>query len=252
MRYDFSVQARPDEYSEYFAARRPSSVGERIHRFWNRRMLTLAGRFIPGLASASILEVGPGLGFFAGVCRERKLRWRGVEMNHAQAQALQAQGFEVDAGAIPPFPPGPPVDVIWMSHVLEHAPGYRDAFAMVSAAKERLEPGGRLVVIGPDVLSWRGEFWNCDWTHGFPTSLRRVEQLFGEAGLRVETARHHTATVATRGVATLLGWILAAVPHNLLDALFTRLTGRTFAYAFMVLFGWRQILVVGRKPLTVS
>lgn len=238
---------RDTEYREYFASRRPSRFGERVHRAWNRNLFSLASRFLPELAHSALLEVGPGLGFFGRVCLERGVRYSALEMNAAQAEVLKKSGFDAQAAAIPPFPPGPPVQVIWMSHVLEHAPSYRDAFGMVSGALARLSPGGHLVVIGPDVLSWRGEFWNCDWTHGFPTSLRRVQQLFGEAGFSIVAARHH-AFFVDGALAEVAAALARLIPYRLLDAVLERVTGRSFAYAFMVLFGWRQILVIGRKP----
>jgi hypothetical protein len=168
-------------------------------------------------------------------------------MNALQAAELRRQGFDVQAAAVPPLPPGPAVGVVWMSHMLEHAPTYRDARAIVAAAAERLAHGGHLVVIGPDVLSSRGGFWDSDWSHGFPTSLRRVAQLLGEAGLQVVAKRHHTLTV-DGAWATVLSGLLRLVPCRLLDAALERLTGRPLAYSFMTLLGWRQIFVVGRKP----
>jgi hypothetical protein len=238
---------RASEYREYFASRRPSKFGERVHRAWNRSMFALVSRFLPGLSASALLEVGPGLGFFGRVCLERGVRYSALEMNAAQADALRTSGLDAQACAVPPFPPGPAVQVIWMSHVLEHAATVRDAFGMVSGAFERLDPGGHLVVIAPDVLSWRGEFWSCDWTHGFPTSLRRVRQLLGEAGFEIAEARHHACFV-DGALAELVAPLARLIPYRLLDAVFERVAGRSFAYAFMVLFGWRQILVIGRKP----
>lgn len=239
---------RSDSYREYYESRKPTNFGEKVLRHWHAKMYALAAKHIPGLHAKTVLEVGAGWGFFADACRARGTRYLGMEMNAAQAKALSAKGHEVVAGAVPPFPSGDPVQVIWMSHVLEHATTYLHAAQMVAAARDRLDRGGYLVVIGPDVKSWGAEFWNCDWSHGFPTTVHRVEQLMRESGFEIADARHHTATFGNPVMQFLATNTFRLVPYNVVDGLLGMATGRTFAYSFMAVFGWRQIFVVGRKP----
>jgi SAM-dependent methyltransferase len=242
------VEASPLEYREYFASRRPSSFGERVLRSWHRRLLRLAIRFLPELPQSRVVEVGAGWGFFAEACRERGIPYEGIELDAQQAGALRAAGFDVRAGAVPPFPEGGAAQVVWMSHVLEHALDHRHAMAMVRSAFERLDPGGALVVIGPDVLAWGTEFWNCDWSHGYPTSRRRVEQLMAEAGFVRVASRSHVATLDQPVLVPLLALLFRMVPYRLIDAILLRTIGRDFAYSFMGVYGWKQILVIGRRP----
>jgi hypothetical protein len=167
-------------------------------------------------------------------------------MNAAQAERLRSSGFDVVTAALPPAPPGPPVATVWMSHVLEHARDPGEALAMVRAAASRLAPGGRLVVIGPDVAYWREQFHAIDWSHGYPTERRRVGQLLSEAGLEVEVSRGHVAGTSSRWLVPLLGALFALVPVRAADALFEAVTGRPLASSLMSVVGWRQLLVVGR------
>ena len=207
-------------------------------------MAQLAERHIGPLAGRSVLEVGAGWGFFGDACRALGATYEGLEMNADQAQRLRARGLNVAVGAIPPYPDGDPVDVIWMSHVLEHASSYLEAREFIAGALARLAPGGRLVVIAPDILSWRQEFWNVDWSHGFPTSLRRVSQLLEDCGYRVVAAEHHAgARTGISGAALAL--LFRLIPYRVLDRLALRLAGRPLAHSFMGVFGWRQILVIG-------
>lgn len=149
-------------------------------------MLAIAESLIPDLRKQHILEVGPAFGYFAAACRKRGLKYSGIEMNEAQAERLRAKGFDVGCSCIPPFPPdGKDIHLIWISHVLEHAQSPLEAREMVLAAFNRLPPNGYLVVISPDFLSWKMNFWDADWSHGYPTTLQRVSQLFTEAGFRL-------------------------------------------------------------------
>ena len=240
---------RSVEYGEYYeGTRRPTGFGRRVLSFWHRRMLAVATHDLGSLRGRQVVEVGAGWGFFGNACLTAGVPYRGIEMNAAQAAVLRAAGLTVDAGAIPPFPVGLTADVVWLSHVLEHARDYQHAKAMLQACLETLTPGGHVVVIGPDLLSWREHFWDVDWSHGFPTTVQRVAQLMRDTGFSVTAARHHTATLTNPFLVWLVTGILALVPFRFIDAGLERLTGRTFAQSFMAVFGWRQILVIGQKP----
>jgi SAM-dependent methyltransferase len=242
------ANARKSHYDEYATSREPSGMGKKVHAFWHRRMFAMAETVIPSLAGMSVLEIGVGFGFFARHAIGRGCRYSGIELNEKLAERLRSEGVDVVCTAVPPIPPGEMVDVIWMSHVLEHAPTYLDARAMLAEAYERIVPGGYIVLIAPDYLSWRGEFWGCDWSHGFPTTLNRCTEILQDVGYSVVTAKHHTATVFQPVVAFAAAEVFGLLPYRLLDLLLEKLAGRRLAYAFMGLFGWRQVFIVARKP----
>jgi SAM-dependent methyltransferase len=210
-------------------------------------MLDQAEKVIPVARGCAILELGPGLGTFGEICKNRGYPYSGVEMNERQALKLKAQGLDVVSGSIPPIPDGKPVQIIWMSHFLEHAATFLEARQMVEGAYRRLEEGGYVVIISPDCYSWKNHFYDVDWSHGYPTTLKRTEQLLQEAGFTIFYSRHHTATFFHPFGVFLLGGVFRILPVKLLDVLAERFTGRPLVRAFMVLLGWRQIFVVGRK-----
>lgn len=241
-------QSKADHYQEHYRSRMIAGFATKYIFTWHRRMLDFARRKIAGMSTADVLEVGAGWGFFAEACRQRHIAYSGLEMNACQAESLREQGYDVTASAIPPFPPGPPVDVIWMSHVLEHAANYTEARDMLTAIRSRLEPGGHLVVICPDLKSWKFEFWGVDWSHGFPTTLRRLRQIFDETGFKVVDARYHVASCTQPVLVWLLTRLFSLIPVAFLDFFFEKFLGRSFCYSFMGVFGWRQLLVIGQKP----
>lgn len=236
------------DYAEYFTARKPTINSIRSQYFWSQRMLKIARRYIPQLGDKTILEIGPGHGIFAAVCEQHKIAYQGLEMNVEQAAMLKAAGHKVLPAKIPPIPEGGAVQLIWLSHVLEHANDYHEAKAMLAACQQRLDAGGYIIIIGPDVLHWKENFWSMDWSHGFPTSVPRVEQLLNETGFIPFKSMHHTFTLTNPLLAWAISWTFRLfLPINLLDYFCKKWNGRRFAHAFMSIFGWRQIYVIGHK-----
>jgi hypothetical protein len=235
-------------YSEYFETRKPAAFSEKFLIWWHERMLKLALKFIPDLHKKRLLEIGAAHGFFAKACKKNQITYSGHEMNVEQASLLKKSGFDVTPAMIPPIPQGKPAQVIWMSHVLEHATTFAEARQMLLACHERLDENGYVVIIAPDIYHWKEEFWSLDWSHGFPTSIPRVQQLLHEAGFSVTKTMHHTMGVSNPFLAWLFSHTFRLfLPFNLINMISKKLNGRTFGYSFMSVFGWRQIYLIGHK-----
>ena len=135
--------------------------------------------------------------------------------------------------------------VLQLSHVLEHSLTWLAAREMISTSKELLTENGFLVVVGPDALSWKKEFWNVDWSHGYPTSVRNISQLCSDVGFTDIEAKHHR-NGSTNIFIRVVFCILAKAPHRLIDRIVTptryRL-GDGFTYSWKAVFGWRQIFI---------
>ena len=145
-------------------------------------------------------------------------------------------------------------DMVWMSHVLEHSPSWLEARSMVDAARSLLKGGGVLVVVSPDLLSWRHQFWNVDATHGYPTTLRNVVQLLGDVGLVEVLARHHRSA-SFNPLIRALTRLVCLLPHRLIDPILDRdryQRGEGYLSSWKALFGWRQIFVIGTEPANVA
>jgi hypothetical protein len=139
--------------------------------------------------------------------------------------------------------------VLQLSHVLEHSLTWLAAREMISTSKELLTENGFLVVVGPDALSWKKEFWNVDWSHGYPTTVRNVSQLFNDVGLFQISANHHRNGSFNLLVQVIFA-LLSKIPHRIVDRVLTpsrSKIGDGFLYSWKAIFGWRQILVIGRK-----
>lgn len=180
---------------------------------------------------------------------KKNIIYYGHEMNSDQAALLQQAGYRVTAVTVPPIPKGKPVQLIWLSHVLEHSSSYIKAKQMLLACYNRLDNGGYVVIIAPDIHHWKEYFWSADWSHGFPTSMPRVEQLLNETGFSVYRTMHHTCTTTN----SFFAWFLSLffrifIPINFFDYIFKCFFKKTFCHSFLYIFGLRQIYVIGKKP----
>jgi len=198
----------------------------------------------------SILEIGPGHSFFAEICVEAGHQYEFEDSSEAVTSDLLSRNFVgrlIDPQRLPVDPKD--FEVIWLSHVLEHCPTWHDARRMLGSLSQRLIEGGEIVVIGPDALSWRNNFWNSDFSHGYPTTLRNVAQLLDDIGLEVVFASTHRGGFF-RTSEKMIFAILTLIPHRVFDKLlrvkrFGVSDGLVMSWKTM--FGWRQIAVIGRR-----
>ncbi len=208
------------EKYKYFAELDITPVGEWIVKRHNRFVLDLIHRWCKQ-RPLSIFEIGPGHGWFAIACRDQGYAYYAIEQNEAMAERLRGQGFQVNVGSVPPFPEGEETDIIVMQHVLEHMHNAEEALALIYECRRRLKPDGILVVCCPDITIMKEEFYDCDYTHAFPTSERRLRQMFHDAGL----------TIVEAGVRNFLfgsKWLLRV------QAFFTRLA---YSSGALLIFG---------------
>lgn len=234
-------------YAE-FASNKPSKIGLRALRFQQSRLLKTV--IAKSGEVNSVLEIGPGWGAFATLCRDLGVKYEFIDNSPAISDLMFANGFVGLCGTTDQLQTIQ-ASTIYMSHVLEHSPTWSEARNMLSHLSAIAQDGTRIVIIGPDFLSWRAEFFNVDSTHGYPTTLRNVVQLVQDVGLTVSFAHHHRLA-STNAFVRLLAVILLSVPWNLMDVAFgiRKDDGRRgLFYNFKVNFLLRQICVVACKPL---
>ncbi len=239
-------EVRKKEYYNNWANNKPVEFSLPLFNFYHNRMLHKAKKEIGNLNSLKILEAGVGFGYFAKTARKSGYKYLGIEMNEKLANNLKKEGFDIVCKTVPPFPDNNEIGVIWLSHILEHCSTYLEARDFIEKAYSSLKPGGYIVIISPDILSWKEKFWD-DWSHGFPTTLKRCSQILNDTGFSVIFEGYHTATIFQPQLQFAVNLITHLIPYRLLDIIIKPFTNHPLFFSFMTLLGWRQIYLIGKK-----
>jgi SAM-dependent methyltransferase len=134
----------------------------------------------------TILEIGPGDGYIADLAAARHHQYFAIEASETIAASLRNRGYRVHQGFVPPLPPEPEaIDACFALHVIEHMQTAQAAVEFVTAIRDRMRPGGTLVIATPDFARWKTHFYDSDYTHVLPFTARRLRQLLQAADMSV-------------------------------------------------------------------
>lgn len=171
-------------YYDHYTSRPRNGLGVRTKLYQARRMFELGVPSDKG--RSTVLEIGPGDGYIAELARHDH-DYFAVEASRTIAESLRSRGIRVHEGFVPPLPDEPrSIDACFALHVIEHLPSPEAAVKFVRAVRERLSPGGRLVIATPDFTRWGIHFYDCDHTHVLPFTARSLRSLLAEAGMKVK------------------------------------------------------------------
>ena len=230
-------------FSHFSRGDKPTKTGAWLSSLFARRLFSCARP----RSGASLLEIGPGRGDFARLCIEKGLEYTAVEANHEMAESLRARGARVIHAMVPPLPPlDSRFDSVVMINVMEHMNGMRDALEITRQIKNVLNPGGKLLICAPDYLNWRLHFFNCDFSHNYITTRRRLAQLLLNAGLTNVKSRYVGALLS--GFACLpTTALLSRLPFGILSAAFpdNKLLYKLYKGQLTFL---RKVLIVADNP----
>jgi SAM-dependent methyltransferase len=198
-------------------------------RLWKANIDGFFHRYVP--AGGTVVDLGAGYcDFINQVTAARRIA---VDLNPETARAA-APGVEVHHAPLERLgdvvEPGS-VDLAFASNVFEHLRGPDALIEVLSAVRRALKPGGRLVVMQPNVRCTGAAFWDF-FDHTLPLTEKGMCEAFGVAGLEVTECRARFLPYTTKSFLpkwpVLVRIYLALPPLHLL-------------------FG-KQMLVVGRRP----
>lgn len=226
-------------FYDYYDDLQATGVGRAWARSQARNVLGRLRSLAPG--ARTVLEIGPGHGSFAEACAAMGLCYTALDINLRLLRSLQVGGHTGVRAMAPslPFATGY-YDIAFASHVIEHSATYREALAFATELGRVVAPGGLVALVAPDYLALGDDYWNCDYSHGFVTTRRRLRQLLRDAGLTVCSASYVWGPLqgfrgaiagATIG-SSLAGAVARAVPGRVGERLYkARLT---FARAIFI------------------
>lgn len=175
-------------FYDNFASNEPIGLGMKIAMAETRAMWKYILKYLPPQAvSYPVLEVGPGRGTVAQVLKESSpyLRYVGVDANYRLLKNLP-QGVDAVTSWVPPLPfRNESFSVCFASHVLEHMPTYLQAINFLAEMRRAVAVEGLVCLRTPDFRASERHFWNVDYSHAFPTTPRRLVQMYMDVGLEV-------------------------------------------------------------------
>jgi SAM-dependent methyltransferase len=223
-------------------AQQPTGLGLRLARRAFERMLAFAA-VTPG---SSILEIGPGRGEFAELCLAQKMEYHAIEPNAGLADSLRHKGAKVVCARVPPLPAlDRKFDLVVMVNVMEHMNGLEQALDTACQVRQVLNPGGKFLIHSPDYLSWRGHFFNCDFSHNYVTTRRRLDQLLVNAGYS-GTRSCYMSGPFQGPAAVIVSALASRLPFGALEAIFPRCPVCSRFYKLQLTLS-RRVLMVGLK-----
>ncbi len=147
--------------------------------------------WLPDNLKSSVLEIGCGSGMFLNLLKERgHSKVYGVDSSPQQVALAKEQGFDVvEANALEYLrDSSQSFYLIVALDFIEHL-DRDEAIQFLTAACERLEPGGRLILQTPNGESpWVGSVFHGDLTHEVCYTPHLLEKLLRYAGF--ETIRY--------------------------------------------------------------
>lgn len=178
-----------------YASRDRVRVGVSLKRYLARQMFTRTAAHSAG-GLRSVLEIGPGDGYIAQLCRETNVGYQAIERSESVAKGMIADGFAVSIGAVPPLPDGLGVfDACFLLHVIEHMNGPAEATGLIDGIKNQLGLGGLLTIATPDFSNWGHHFYDCDYTHSLPFTRRNLVQLLVDHDMEVLQSTVYTGPI---------------------------------------------------------
>ena len=171
-----SDSSYPDDYRPH---QKPK---EKISRRKIKRLTDeIAGS--PG-RSNYLLDIGCGAGSDLRTFRQMGWTVKGIEVNESACDHARQAGLEVFCGTLTQarFPDNT-FDIVRLRHVLEHL---ADPDRTLAEIKRILKPGGRVVIITPNIRSFNFSFFRQYWYH---LDIPRHLCLFNEASLKQSAFR---------------------------------------------------------------
>ncbi|MHC4489650.1 MAG: class I SAM-dependent methyltransferase, partial [Planctomycetota bacterium] len=177
---------------------------------------------------------------------EKGIEYVAVEPNQQMAASLEKRGAVVICAMVPPLPAvDKEFDVVVMINVMEHMNSMQDALQIALQIRTVLKPKGKVVICSPDYLNLRHNFFNCDFSHNYVTTRRRLKQLLVSAGFNNIKSCYLSGPL-TGFVCFLVTAVVSRLPFGLLNAFFPDNKIVYKLYKMQLAFS-RKVLILAEK-----
>ena len=200
---------------------------EERRRLWRVLCRSFFQRHVP--RDARLLDLACGYGeFLWGIEARTK---HGLDLNPDSARYLPP-GVTFHAGSAERVPlPDASLDLVFCSNFLEHLPDKAAAGRVFAEVLRLLRPGGRFLVLGPNMRAVPAAYWDF-WDHHLPLSDKSLAEGLLLAGFELEQVIPRFLPYSTKSHLPRADWLVASY---LRLPLARRLLGK-------------QFFVVARRP----
>jgi SAM-dependent methyltransferase len=196
------------------------------------------------------LEFGPGRGHFAREVLSRGWEYCAVDGSPSVVRLLRKEGIQVIQAFVPPLPEeaGDGYDLVLMEHFIEHMDSPATARDLVDSVYQSLSQNGLILIVAPDFLVHRANFWDCDYTHSFVTTVQRLRQLLLDCNFEVCYSGYETLGMQN----SFLTWLISVLTNLIFVTRFPQLISLLFKGSADLSNKWKNVLlrscvIVGQK-----
>jgi SAM-dependent methyltransferase len=228
----------------HFASQKSTTLGQWLTTATVRRQFDFLHPFLGKKQETAILEVGPGHGEFMKIFLDAGYTNYSIiepdDQLRADCELLPIS--KAYSNIVPPFPvDSGSMDLIILCDVFEHMNDTAVAVSVLAEARRALVQGGLIFILSPDYVHWKDDFFNCDFSHSNPTTIRRTSQIFENVGFTTVAFDYHYNF--------LRGWLgfLIGNTIKLATAPFKHLAARNASRIYRLrLCFLRRFLIVGK------
>jgi SAM-dependent methyltransferase len=157
---------------------------------------------------ATVLDLGAGYCEFVNHVEAR--RRIAVDLNPETAR-VAAHGVEVRAVSATElgFLADGEVDVVFSSNFLEHLANKDEVAKLLNEAHRVLKPGGRIILMGPNIRYLPGQYWDY-FDHHVPLSDKSVQEALLQRGFSVDHLEAKFLPYSVKGSKVRWRWVVEA------------------------------------------
>ncbi|MBI4066092.1 methyltransferase domain-containing protein [Candidatus Gottesmanbacteria bacterium] len=195
-------------YDIFLSNVHPRWIQSILARF-NKNILVYLLTFFKKNRRLSVLEIGPGKGYFYRATRAvPRIRYSAFDRNsHMLKQLNISRIFHGEAPTLVNFKQK--FHIIYIAYVIEHLQHGEAIYELIRNCKKYLYPDGIIVMLAPNALAQGLDFWNEDYTHLYPTTKRNVAMAFYDNGISdLTVADFNDAALWMTSKGSLWMWIV--------------------------------------------
>jgi SAM-dependent methyltransferase len=188
-----------------YALRFSPTEREANERLWRVLCERYLSRFVP--AEATVVDVGAGgCGFINHIRAKRRIAVD-LDPRVRERAAPEVEIFNADIAALPELLGAASVDVAFASNIFEHLPSADELLRVLNAIRRILRPGGRIIILQPNVRLVGGRFWDF-LDHTLPLTEVGMQEALAVAGFRIESCRARFLPYTTKSRVPKPAWLL--------------------------------------------